>query len=169
MISKLGNISLNFAELIARVNSMDYFQSVDYLDNEAETFSNLSKYYTNDKMQNFKYKSAELTNMVPDSVLESLGFDSSFKTVIITKQPPGSFVAPHTDKFKSAAIKDRDVTRLWIPLTDGDFGQALFVGEDILHRFQAGDVYTFPANLLHSSANAGTTDRYVLILYTTRR
>ena len=58
--------------------------------------------------------------------------------------------------------------RLWIPLEDSTFGQVLFVGDQVLSSYKAGEVYTFDNYTLHSAANAGLDIRYTLLVYTTK-
>ena len=94
--------------------------------------------------------------------------------VVVLRVDPGSFTRPHVDTFKNSLLKNNkdlvfdDIVRLWIPLEDSTFGQVLFVGDQVLSSYKAGEVYTFDNYTLHSAANAGLDIRYTLLVYTTK-
>lgn len=125
--------------------------------------------YDNDRCLIKEYCKDWYKDIIPDSFLQ----DNSIAkpdNVIVLKVDPATFSVPHVDKFNHALRMNPDfnvdeVVRLWIPLEDSTFGQALFVGEQVLTKYSAGDVYSFE-NLIHSAANAGLHTRYTMIAYT---
>ena len=95
------------------------------------------------------------------------------KNAIVLRVDPGTFSVPHCDRFKHALRNSPeltldDIVRLWIPLEDSEFGDAFFVGDSVLHKWRAGEVYTFDNYTIHSAANAGLHTRYTLIVYTNK-
>jgi hypothetical protein len=45
----------------------------------------------------------------------------------------------------------------------------LFVGDQVLHKYKAGEVYTFPHDEFHSAANAGLDPRYTFVVYINKK
>ena len=90
---------------------------------------------------------------------------------MVRRQDPGRIFAPHFDYFTSiieasnGQVKFEDIFRMWIPLFDHKFGQSFCVNKEILYNWQAGDVWTFPNDAYHSTANAGLHPRYTLLCY----
>ena len=125
--------------------------------------------YDNDRCLIKEYCKDWYKDIIPDSFLQDHSIAKP-DNVIVIKVDPATFSVPNVDKFKHALRMNTDfnvdeVVRLWIPLEDSTFGQALFVGEQVLTKYSAGDVYSFE-NLIHSAANAGLHTRYTMIAYT---
>lgn len=174
-VTKLGVVNISFDNIRSIINGIPPKSTVDY-PNDIETLKNgrhnaqeLENYlkYTGDKSENYKYHDQRITDLFPDSFLIENGFDPEVKSVFILVQPPASFVAPHYDQFSMSKIVGKPVVRLWIALEDAKFGQVMFVEDQALTDFKAGDVYTFDNSALHSTANAGLHNRYTMLLYTT--
>jgi hypothetical protein len=86
----------------------------------------------------------------------------------IQEQKPGRITIPHFDLYSSVkgnlGIEKDQLLRLWIPLEDAKFGHALFVGDEVIHKFKAGEIYDWDDEL-HTGVNAGFDSRYTLLLY----
>jgi hypothetical protein len=111
-------------------------------------------------------------DVVPQEFLDNYGL-SKPKNAIVLRVDPGTFSVPHYDKFRHALrehpeLKIDNIVRLWIPIEDSTFGQALFVEDEVIYRYSAGDVYTFDNYDFHSAANAGLDTRYTLVVYTNK-
>lgn len=176
MITKLGNIPDNFESIKSIIEQSkpctvtDSLPDLDFLmlhGHHSAEITNCAN-YTADRLTNFKYKNSKLNNCFPDWFLDQHGFDTRYKTVAVLVQPPGNFVAPHYDQYRSSGFNHLPVVRLWIALQDAKFGQVFCVGNEILSNFQAGDVYNFD-NIIHSSANAGLDTRYTMVVYTVKK
>jgi hypothetical protein len=130
-------------------------------------------FYTNEATIQKEYTKKSYLDLVPITFLEYHSL-SKPSNVIVLRVDPGSFTRPHVDTFKNSLLKNNkdlvfdDIVRLWIPLEDSTFGQVLFVGDQVLSSYKAGEVYTFDNYTLHSAANAGLDIRYTLLVYTTK-
>ena len=86
----------------------------------------------------------------------------------IQEQKPGHITLPHVDLHESVTLKNntnkKDLLRLWIPMEDAKFGQAFFVGDEVIHRFKAGEIYDWDDEM-HTGVNAGFDNRYTLLVY----
>ena len=128
------------------------------------------KYYENSTIQ--EYCQSWYLNVVPQEFLDNHGLDKP-KNAIVLRVDPGAVSVPHYDRFSHAlreypGLKIDDIVRLWIPLENSTFGQVLFVESEVIHRYSAGDVYTFSNYDFHSAANAGLDTRYTLVVYTNK-
>ena len=127
------------------------------------------EHYDNDRCLIKEYCKDWYKDIIPDSFLQDHSIAKP-DNVIVLRVDPATFSVPHVDKFNHALrmnpnFRIDDVVRLWVPQEDSTFGQALFVGEQVLTKYSAGDVYSFD-NLIHSAANAGLHTRYTMIVYT---
>lgn len=131
------------------------------------------KYYNNQSTKTLEYSKSWYLDILDDDFLKKHNLDKP-KNAIVLRVDPGSFTRPHVDTFKNSLLKNYqnlkfdDIVRLWIPLENSTFGQAFFVGDEVITSYSAGDVYTFDNYSLHSAANAGLDIRYTLLIYTTK-
>ena len=178
MITLLGNINIP-QKLLDDVKGRDPDRVVKHVDGKthAQNVVDLANelpvenyaHYDNDHCLIREYCKDWYKNIIPDEFIQEHGIDKP-DNVIVLRVDPATFSVPHVDKFNHALRNNPnfnvdEVVRLWIPLEDSTFGQALFVGEQVLTKYSAGDVYSFD-NLIHSAANAGLHTRYTMIVYT---
>ena len=178
MIKLLGNINIP-QELLddvknrepdrisKHVDGKSHAQNVIDLANEwpVENYA----HYDNDHGLNREYCKEWYKDIIPDELLQEHGIAKPDNAVVL-RVDPATFSVPHVDKFIHSLrmipnFKAEDVVRLWVPLEDSMFGQALFVGDEVLTKYSAGDVYSFD-NIMHSAANAGLHTRYTMVVYT---
>ena len=101
-------------------------------------------FYTNEATIQKEYTKKSYLDLVPITFLEYHSL-SKPSNVIVLRVDPGSFTRPHVDTFKNSLLKNNkdlvfdDIVRLWIPLEDSTFGQVLFVGDQVLSSYKAGD------------------------------
>ena len=153
--------------IVKHVDGKSHAQNVVDLANDwpVENYA----HYDNDHCLIREYCKEWYKDVIPDVFLQEHGIAKP-DNVIVLRVDPATFSVPHVDKFNHALRMNPnfnidEVVRLWIPLEDSTFGQALFVGEQVLTKYSAGDVYSFD-NLIHSAANAGLHTRYTMIVYT---
>lgn len=131
------------------------------------------RFYNDSNTGIIEYSEPWFRQIVPNEFLQTHGFEQVINAVVL-KVEPGHFTAPHLDKFNGTVyaydkdIEFDDIVRLWIPVEDCKFGQALFVESDVLYNYTQGQVYHFGNYDFHSAANAGLDHRYTLIVYCKR-
>jgi hypothetical protein len=129
-----------------------------YPDEVAETWN----YYTTDIFSKF------LSKLLGSRFYEDNACESGIAMWKIQEQKPGRITVPHFDLYSSvkenAGIDKGQLLRLWIPLEDAKFGHALFIGEEVIYKFKAGEIYDWDDEL-HTGVNAGFDSRYTLLLY----
>jgi hypothetical protein len=180
MIQYLGRIDIS-QSLIDDVKSREPDRVARHVDGSSHRLNieemDRSKY----NVENYKHYQDAIVqeycrpwylDIVPQEFLNKHNFDKP-KNAIVLRVNPGTFSVPHYDKFRHALrehpeLEFEDIARLWIPLEDSTFGQALFVEDEVIHHYSAGDVYTFGNYDFHSAANAGLDTRYTLVVYTNR-
>lgn len=131
------------------------------------------KHYNNDRCTVQEYCQPWYCDVIPDEFLERHQYNRPMNAIVLRVEP-GTFSVPHVDRFRHALrehpdLDIDDIARLWIPLEDSTFGQALFVENSVLTHYRAGSVYWFSNQAFHSAANAGLDTRYTLVVYTTKR
>jgi hypothetical protein len=145
-----------------------------YVKDEQER-ENLRKYYDDHNCYSIAWRHDWYKDIIPQSFLDEHELSRPFNAMV-RLQHPGSFFAPHKDMYNMVVygedggqnkeqVKYENIARLWIPMEDGRFGEAFFIEDTALYMWKAGEVYTFPPDALHSSANAGTRDRHTLLVY----
>jgi hypothetical protein len=130
------------------------------------------KHYDNDRCQVQEYCKDWYVDILSNEFLEQHKLNKPSNAIVLRVEP-GTFSVPHFDRFRHALrehpeLEFEDIARLWIPIEDSTFGQAFFVGDQVIHKYSAGEVYTFSNYDFHSAANAGLDTRYTLIVYTTK-
>jgi len=182
MITKLDKIAIP-VDLINEVKSKDPDRIVKHVDGASHAI-NVKElgasgwpvenfvHYDNDRCTINEYAQEWYKTVIPDEFFKKHNLELP-KNAIVLRVDPGTFSVPHCDRFKHA-LKDNpdleldDIVRLWIPMEDSKFGDVFFVGEQVLHSWSAGEVYTFDNYTIHSAANAGLHTRYTLIMYTVK-
>jgi len=183
-IEHLGNINTDFSRVLDDVKNRDPDRIVRHLDGKSHAINVVElsksgwnvdnfKHYDNDRCSIKEYAKDWYRDIVTDKFLSEHNLNKP-KNAIVLRVDPGTFSVPHCDRFKHALrenpeLKLDDIVRLWIPLEATCFGDAFFVGDQVLTSWKAGEVYTFDNYTIHSAANAGLDTRYTLIVYTTRR
>lgn len=183
MIKKLDKITIP-SNLIDEVKSRDPDRVVKHVDGASHAINvrelgaagwpveNFS-HYNNDRCTIKEYCSEWYKTVVPEDFFDTYNLELP-KNAIVLRVDPGTFSVPHCDRFKHALknnpeLELDDIVRLWIPLEDSQFGDVFFVGDQVLHSWNAGEIYTFDNYTIHSAANAGLHTRYTLIVYTNKK
>ena len=183
MIQYLGKITIP-QDMVADVKNRDPDRVAYQLESDSHksnlieldsTKYNIDGYsfYAKDSTVLKEYFNEAYLDIVPTSFLLEHKLARP-KNALILRVDPGTFTRPHKDTFKNSLLKKYkdlvfdDIIRLWIPLEDSTFGQAFFVGNEVISKYHAGDVYTFDNYAMHSAANAGLDIRYTLLVYTSK-
>jgi hypothetical protein len=61
-------------------------------------------------------------------------------------------------------LMPKNIIRLWISLTEPKFGHILIIEDTALYFLEQGSIVTWPADKLHTAANLGYEDRYIMRL-----
>jgi len=78
-----------------------------------------------------------------------------------TKLLPGQYMPMHIDPHAA----DRPCKRYWMPLQDYQAGHIFVYGDQMITRYNEGDVYMFDDERdIHGSANIGHTPRVMLLV-----
>lgn len=144
----------------------------DYAKVTRQEVDNFENYYGDHNCYSVSWKHDHYVDILSDDFLNEHNLAKPVNAMI-RRQLPGYFFAPHKDFYDNLVKKDvptatdENIRRLWIPLHDWEFGHALFVGNEVLTHWKAGEVYWFPGLVIHSGCNAGLHPRYTLLVYTT--
>lgn len=97
--------------------------------------------------------------------------DLKYAYVNYNIQPPGQVVQNHVDRNRSFIYKvvpfDPTVDQCWkyiVFLTKWEPGQVFMLGGSAFTRWQVGTVIRFPWFVHHSTANAGLSNRKILVI-----
>ena len=129
------------------------------------------------------YASEELTALLPDSLFSYFFLDRKDCLVDVKKSSPGKIHIPHKDYYinykynlvdvngsleftakQEKELNDKKVVRLWITLTEPRFGHILIVEDKTYYWLEQGSVVTWEAHELHTAANLGFEDRYIMTI-----
>jgi hypothetical protein len=185
MISFLGKIQLP-QSLLEDVQNREPDRTASYLAGSSfqKTLEGLEQYPVKFPVENYSYYDFDhcliheycqdwYKDLIPESFLKEHNFEKP-KNALVLRVLPGCLTVPHLDWYPNLVKNNPGLTvktihRLWIPLEDSVFGQALFVGDQVLHKYKAGEVYTFPHDEFHSAANAGLDPRYTFVVYINKK
>lgn len=174
MIKFLGNYPLP-GDIVERLESQNPTESVDAPRHEpgldASDFDKAVYRYYKGKSVLHRYHEDWMMSLLPDEFFVKNRLKKT--KFMIRRADPGQFTAPHRDRFTNTLKEHKQlvdkkfdsIVRLWVPIRDRQFGEALFVENQTLAEWKAGDVYTFGLDALHSACNAGLEPRYVLMGY----
>ena len=178
MIEYLGNYPLP-EDIVEKVEQLEYKFMADLPrtggpdDLEADDFQKKVYKYYKGKDIYYWYEEDWMMDLIPDEFFKKHNVKKL--RFAVYRKDPGTFTAPHWDYYKRCLgenghkelVEERfdDVFRLWIPISNRKFGEALFVEDQTLSDWRAGDVYTFSNHAYHAACNAGLDIRYVLLGY----
>lgn len=176
-LSKLSNIIVTKLEQ----EEVTSYVSENWINDQLDIFKKLN--FSELQIDNWKkyppkvaeitsLKATELFKKYLQTLFKKLPYISdnslTFTTANIQRQRPGHITVPHVDVYHTAqksGLSIDDTVRFWVPLEDSKFGHCLFVDDEVLNKFSAGDVYTWDTEHMHTGVNAGFDDRYTLIVY----
>ena len=185
MIKKIGKILLGYNRIISYFESQPTRSHTTYVNPlhiATQKIKFAEKGYTDQQIMNWENYPGEsvdieylrgndlmkkyITNKLDPAILDEQQVDQNIIGWNIQKQFPGHFTVPHYDLYHSMKNYTREeIARFWIPLEDAKFGHALFVENEILTDFKAGEIYDWDTEDLHAAINAGFDPRYTLLLY----
>jgi hypothetical protein len=153
---------------VSQINSKSFSQQLSHLGPEVNVEN--YKFYTDANTGILEYQAEWFKDIIPEEFLQLHNLSRPINAVVLKVQP-GHFTAPHKDQFNGTVyayqpdVDFDSIVRMWIPVEDCKFGQALFVESEVLYNYRAGEVYTFGNYDFHSAANAGLDHRYSLLIY----
>lgn len=96
-------------------------------------------------------------------------FEFEFRSYNALKLTPGHMLVWHFDTYatfvnrQNISFNDMEnVKRSVVMMTDWNCGQVIQIGNDMLHGWKRGDVYTWDSYVWHGTANFGNSDMIVL-------
>jgi hypothetical protein len=158
------------SKIASQLTSASFKEQIKILAQERTVNIENYKFYTEENTGVIEYREDWFKTIIPDNFLQQQGLVSIINAVVL-KVNPGYFHAPHIDRYRTsvypydADVEFDSIVRLWIPVEDRKMGQALFVEDEVLYNFKAGEVYTFGNYDFHSGTNAGLDARYTLLIY----
>lgn len=152
-------------------------------------FSDPREYYILKGYENHKesgytnYASEDISNLLPDSLFLYFNLNRKDCLVDVKKSSPGKIHIPHKDYYinykynlvdvngnlefvskQEKFVEDKKIIRLWITLTDPRFGHILIVENKTYYGLSQGSIVTWEADELHTAANLGFEDRYIMTI-----
>jgi hypothetical protein len=162
----IGRISTNFTDInkLVKNNKKKHMLYVVNEDKKYKNFklnSRISSFkkwgYKKDQTQFYQYFSDEFPNIFKRFINFS---KLDFATGSIIKQYPGNILPWHYDthvtfKSKIKDLKNKEIIRYMIFLTDWNWGHYFAVGNSVIHQWKKGDVITWKNHMHHCGSNAG--------------
>lgn len=117
-------------------------------------------FYTNENTRFY-----QCFDQAPESIIQYAEEKFLHHSLTMMKQPPGSFIPNHTDKYylfkKKYDIKsEQQIVRYCVFLEDWQPGHYFEVEGKPLLNWQSGDVCVLEKDVPHRSANAGMNYKY---------
>jgi hypothetical protein len=138
------------------------------------------------------YKSTEINKLIPDSIFEYFNIVQDTCQIDVRRFFPAKMHVPHKDYYFNLSnpkwdippkdttelhsrlsemkttptdvLMPKNIIRLWISLTEPKFGHILIIEDTALYFLEQGSIVTWPADKLHTAANLGYEDRYIMRL-----
>lgn len=160
-------------------------RKISHLVNVQDQRSDLifDKYVDHKESGYVSFQSTLINELLPDSLFSQHQLLRSDVDVVVMKVLPGKIHIPHVDSYLNMFYKykpdsnlfvheqskgetrnkDR-IIRLWITLTEPKFGHILIVEDKALYWLEQGTMISWQGNELHTAANLGYEDRYVMTI-----
>jgi hypothetical protein len=141
------------------------------------------KYAEHKESGYINFQSPLIKDVLPDSLFDQYRLKKTDVDIVVIKVLPGKIHIPHIDSYinlfynyksdsdlllheqRKNETRSRDkVIRLWITLTEPKFGHILIVEDKALYWLEQGTMVSWQLNELHTAANLGYEDRYVMTI-----
>jgi hypothetical protein len=144
----------------------------------------------NKEVQQIIYKSKKIDEQVPENIFDYFNINKNKCVIDVRRFFPGKLHVPHKDYYfnlsyseweappkNALELKDRlekmktlskeilqpkNIVRLWISLTEPKFGHVLMIEDKVLYWLEQGSIVTWDIQELHSAANVGYEDRFIM-------
>lgn len=147
-----------------------------FFDNREELI--LENYQNHQESEYIKYSNQIISNAVPQEVFDHFNLNRYECKIYVHRLKPGKILVPHKDYYitfnhgthtdKNASTLGaqpiKNVIRLWISLSGKKFGHILIIEEDAIYWQEQGTIITWNKDELHTAANLGYEDRYIMII-----
>jgi hypothetical protein len=129
------------------------------------------------------YSSQKINDLISQDIFDYFGLDKNQCKIDVKRFLPGKIHIPHKDYYinykyslidvngEMQYIHDENkvpltskVIRLWITLTEPKFGHILIVENQPLYWLDQGTIVTWEDSELHTAANLGYDDRYIMTI-----
>jgi hypothetical protein len=141
----------------------------------------LEKYKQHKESGYINYTSKKIENIIPDYIFEYFNLEKLKCKIEIKEFLPGKLHIPHKDYYAnySHGLTNESVynfnenteiqinnyfIRIWISLTEPKFGHVLIIENKALYWLDQGTIVTWDKNELHSAANLGYENRYIMTI-----
>ena len=151
--------------------------------NDPREYYILKRYEHHKESGYTNYAAEDISNLLPDNLFTYFSLDRKDCLVDVKKSSPGKIHIPHKDYYinykynlvdvngnlefvskQEKLIEDRKIIRLWITLTEPRFGHILIVENKTYYGLPQGSIVTWEADELHTAANLGFEDRYIMTI-----
>ena len=107
-----------------------------------------------------------LKQLIGTNNFEALGMDQEQTLVRLLEYMPGHCLPLHCDGLEGfkKLYGDAKPTRLFVAVSDWDWGHVLQIHDNIIANWTAGDTYVIPPDVFHTSANFGIAPKYTLTI-----
>lgn len=106
-------------------------------------------------------------NLISDDFFNSISIYKENCSIVVKKYKPGKVMTPHIDYYlgymNKYNVKD-NIKRFWITLTEPRFGHVLIIEDKVYYWLDQGSVITWNDYQLHTAANLGFEDRYIMTI-----
>ena len=120
--------------------------------------------YKKDQTQFYQYFSDEYPKIFK-KIIEFSKLDLATSSII--KQYPGNILPWHYDthvnfKSKVQGLKNIEIIRYMVFLTDWSWGHYFAVGNSVIHQWRKGDVITWKNHMHHCGSNSGMVPKMTM-------
>jgi hypothetical protein len=144
----------------------------------------------NSELDQIIYKSERINNLIPNAVFEHFKLDRLQCKIDVRRFHPGKLHVPHRDYYFNLSypqwdippqnaselanrlsemktlpkeiLSPQNIIRLWVTLTEPKFGHLLLVEDTAVYWLEQGSIVTWPIDKLHTAANLGYEDRFIV-------
>ena len=113
----------------------------------------------------------ELKDMVGPHNFKTMGIDPARALVRLLEYMPGHCLPLHSDGLEGFKKLYGDIqpTRLFVAVSDWDWGHVLQLHDNVISNWSSGDTYVIPPGVFHASANFGIAPKYTLTVTGVRK
>ena len=173
----IGNIKADYNKILKKISIIEKNKKFSVVVNSDKKLKKIKQHNRIDSFLDWGYKKEQtkylqiFSDEYPELFEKFINLsqlDSATSSLI--KQYPGNTIPWHYDTHvtlknkikKNKRLKNKQIIRYMVFLTDWDWGHYFCVGNNVVHQWSAGDIITWNPIVHHCGSNAGMTPKITL-------
>ena len=173
----IGNIKADYNKILKKISIIEKNKKFSVVVNSDKKLKKIKQHNRIDSFLDWGYKKEQtkylqiFSDEYPELFEKFINLSQlDNATSSLIKQYPGNTIPWHYDTHvtlknkikKNKRLKNKQIIRYMVFLTDWDWGHYFCVGNNVVHQWIAGDIITWNPIVHHCGSNAGMTPKITL-------